>query len=304
MKESKTKTTRLKKAGAALLIAMNLFLIACGNEEGASSRLPEQSAESVKPTEESESAEGVGATEETESTGEVGAKEESGSAEGAGATEETGSTEESSEENSEASAEFVIPIQENFTPVDGLSDKYVDFENRSFAYNGNIFKLGESTLKDLIDGGIPFDERDLNNRGNNVNKNYETGRYDVDLNDYVFLQLKFVNITDGNLTEEECLLSYVRFCSIYVPQPDYKAEMNATITEKIFDAANSVCFSFPLTLTKEQLLENSSEGAEQDEYNNVNYSIASEIYLGSSGYKFQFDKNTNQMKEMTMNWLP
>lgn len=277
-----------------MVIAMNLSLIACGKEERESSQgSPEQKTENTKPTEESRSSEGESESEETKSEEETKPEEETSSAE-----------ESTQEESSGGETEFVIPVQEDFVPVEGLSDKYVDFENRSFAYNGQVFKLGESTLKDLIDGGVPFDEGDLNNRGNNVNKNYETGRYDVDLNDYVFLQLKFVNVTDGNLTEEECLLSYVRYCSIYVPQPDYEAERNATITEKIFDAANSVCFSFPLTLTKEQLLENSGEGAEQDDYNNVNYHIASEIYLGGSGYKFQFDKNTNQMKEMTMDWIP
>ncbi|MDE5591313.1 MAG: hypothetical protein K2J60_19580, partial [Acetatifactor sp.] len=200
--------------------------------------------------------------------------------------------------------EFAVPIQENFTPVEGLSDKYVDFENRSFAYNGKVFKLGESTLKDLIDGGIPFDESDLNNKGNNVNKNYETSRYTADINKYVSMQFKFVNITGDTLTEEECLLSYVRIYHLYVPQPDYDAERNATITENILDAANTVCFSFPATLTKEQLLENNSEGAEQDDYNNVDYRIKSEVYMGSSGYHFKFDKTTNQMKEMTMDWLP
>lgn len=80
--------------------------------------------------------------------------------------------------------------------------------------------------------------------------------------------------------------------------------MNAEITESIFDAADIVCFSFPATLTKEQLLENSSEGAAQDEYNHVDYKISSEVYLGSSGYSFTFDQNTNQMKEVTISWLP
>lgn len=302
MKKNRRKTARMKRAGAALLIAMNFFLIACGSEgKETSQESPEQRTESVKPTEETGSTEEFGPTEETDQTEESTLSEEN-------ADQETGTDQEteaeSSEESSEAPAEFTIPIQEDFTPVEGLSDKYADLENRSFAYNGKIFKLGESTLKDLIDGGIPFSESDLNNKGNNVNKNYETSRYTVSINDYVSMQFKFVNITGDSLTEEECLLSYVRFYYLYVPQPDYDADRNAEITEDIFEAANIVCFSFPATLTKEQLLENCSEGAEQDEYNNVDYRIKSEVYLGSSGYHFEFDKNTNQMKDMTINWLP
>ncbi len=207
-------------------------------------------------------------------------------------------------ESSEAPTEFEIPVQSDFVTFEGLSNNYADLENRAFAYNGKVFKLGESTLKDLIDGGIPFDETELNNKGNNVNSNYETGRYTVEINDYTSLQFKFINISDEAKTEEECLLSYVRYYYLYVPQPDYDADMNAKITECILDASKKVYFSFPATLTKEQLLENSSVGAEQDEYNSVSYTIDSEIYLGDSGYNFEFNKTTNQLEDMSIDWLP
>lgn len=99
-------------------------------------------------------------------------------------------------------------------------------------------------------------------------------------------------------------MSYVRCYYRYVPQPDYDADMNAEITEGILDVAKQVCFSCPATLTKEQLLENNSDGAEQDENNNVNYYIDSEVYMGSSGYHFKFNKSTNQLEEMSISWLP
>ena len=72
------------------------------------------------------------------------------------------------------STEFTLPVYDDFTLEQGLSEKYADMDNRSFVYNGTKLILGESTLKDLIDAGIPFDESDLNNSGNNVNVNYET----------------------------------------------------------------------------------------------------------------------------------
>lgn len=289
---------RIRKGMAAglIIVMMSFLLAACGREgKEESGDLPEQTTEESESTRESEftgeskPVEDSEPTEESESTGESESTEPGDASEG--------------EDGSEA-ADFVIPVQEDFTPAEGLSDKYIDFENRAFAYNGTVFKLGESTLKDLIDGGIPFDERDLNNKGNNVNVNYESNRYTAEINDYVTMQFKFVNITDETLTEEECLLSYIRFYYLYVPQPNNDAERNALITESIFDAADVVCFSFPATLTKEQLLENCSEGAEQDDYNHVEYRISSEVYLGSSGYYFSFDKETNQMKEVTISWLP
>lgn len=219
------------------------------------------------------------------------------------ASSENNATEETWEEE-EASAEFEIPVQENFTPAEGLSSNYADLDNRAFVYEGKLFRLGESTLKDLIDGGIPFDESDLNNKGNNVNNNYETSRYTASINYYVTMQFKFINTSGDTKTEEECLLSSVRYYYLYVPQPDYDAERNAELTGSILDAAETVCFSFPATLTKEQLLENNSEATEQDEYNNVNYYIDSEIYMGSSGYHFEFNDTTNQLEEVTISWLP
>ena len=129
------KVKKIMLAGL-IVIAMNCSFIACGKEEkGAVQESSEPKTENTKPAEETGSAE--------ESAFEDSNREA-----------ENRETEvESKEEGSESPAEFAIPIQEDFTPVEGLSDKYVDFENRSFAYNGKVFKLGESTLKNLIDGG-------------------------------------------------------------------------------------------------------------------------------------------------------
>ena len=59
-----------------------------------------------------------------------------------------------------------------------------------------------------------------------------------------------------------------------------------------------------LTLTKEELLENNSNTTEEDQYNNVEYKVDSEVYMGDSGYKFEFDDKTNQLKEVNITWLP
>lgn len=290
-----------KEMLAGLIVLMMSFsLAACGNEEkDAAEGAPEQMTEETETAEETETTEGAETAEGTETAEETEAPEETDAA-------QTGSSSEgeAGEEGSEASTEFTIPIQENFTPVAGLSDNYADLENRSFAYNGKLFTLGTSTLQDLIDGGIPFEENDLNNKGNNVNKNYETSTYTARINDYVTMQFRFINTTGDSMTEAECPLSYARIYYLYVPQPDYDAEMNAEIAENILDAANTVCFSFPVTLTKEQLLENNSEYTELGERNYVNYYIDSEIYMGSSGYHFKFNATTNQLEEMSISWLP
>jgi len=218
-------------------------------------------------------------------------------------TEETTAVTET-EEVTETAETTAVTESEEFTPVEGLSENYADLENRCFAYNGKIFTLGECTLKDLIDVGIPFRESELNNKGNNVNSNYETSTYTAEINDYVSMQFIFMNTTKDNITEEECLLHSVRWYSLFVPQSDYEDSLNEEIISAINDAANYVCFSFPLTLTKEELLENNSDTTEEDEYNHVEYKADAEVYYGSSGYRFEFNSNTNQLKEVTISWLP
>lgn len=207
------------------------------------------------------------------------------------------------EDSTEASTEFTIPVDEDFTLAPGLSESYVDFDNRAFVYNGTKFTLGESTLKELIDAGIPFGQNDINNSGNNVNKNYETDTYTADINDYVTMQFKFANFTDGEQKAEDCVLSYVRFIHHFVPQPDYDADMNKEISEAMLDAAGQVSFSFPTTITRDELLANSSENAEE-KGERVSYQKDSEVYMGSSGYSFEFNDVTGQLVEFSITWLP
>lgn len=131
-----------------LAVMMGLSLAGCGNDK--------------KPANEQ--------TEQTEETQQVTEPEEDDEEDVSCEDEEEESEDAAWEDNSEEEAEFVMPVQDDFTLAPGLSEEYADLDNRSFVYNGTKFTLGESTLKDLIDAGIPFGENDLNNSGNNVNK--------------------------------------------------------------------------------------------------------------------------------------
>lgn len=129
--------------------------------------------------------------------------------------------------------------------------------------------------------------------------------YNVEINDNVYMQFQFINITDSNITESEALLSNVRWYALYVPQSDYDESRNKELSENISSAVKDVCFYFPFTLTKEQLLENNNNATEfNDNFNSVEYRIDSEVYMGDSGYSFEFNKNTDQLKEVRISWLP
>ena len=220
------------------------------------------------------------------------------------------SSSESEESSSDASSEASSSETEtkieyyDFKLAEGLSEKYADLDNRSFVYNGKVYKLGETTLKDLIDGGLPFDEKKKKNAENNVNGNHETSRYTINLNDLTFIQLVFINKTDDSMPEKDCLLSTVRWNVLYVPHDDYQDSLIEQIVSSINDCAKDLSFSFPYYLTKDELLEKCPDPTSTDEYGKVSYMVASEVYMGSSGYSFQFDKDTNQLKDVTISWLP
>lgn len=275
----------MKKHVLAVSLAMALILSACGTSP-ASNDTEETESEVVSVADISETESQVSEDESTEETPDEAEE----------------SVEESSEEDSDES-EIVLEYNEFFL-ADGLSETYADLDNRSFVYDGKLYKLGEATLQDLIDGGLPFKESELKNADNNVNPNYETSTYTLKINDLTSMQVNFMNQTSDSLTEKECLLSYVRWYTIYVPHDDYDDSLVEEIYDSINDASEHLSFAFPLYLTKDELLENSPEPTDSYEYGQVTYKVDSEVYMGSSGYTFNFDEETNQLEEVGISWLP
>lgn len=269
-----------KKLIAVSLIAM-LSLASCGADPGVSDPASKEETTTEAVTEEATTEEAT-----TEATTEA-------------ATEE--STETTTEAKDDKDDKDAAPAP---AAVEGLSDKYADLDNRSFAYKGKVFTVGVSTFQDLIDGGLDFKEKDLANKDNNVNPNHSTEWYVIDLSQYAHLQVQFTNVGDEAKSEKELPLQYLRYYTIYVPRFDDE-ERNADIKADLEKAAEVVQFSFPLTLTKDELLANSPDYTEFKEgFNQYNYKVDSTKYYTGLGYEFQFDKDINQLKDMNITWLP
>lgn len=281
-----------KKLLAVSLVAM-LGLTSCGADNGGSS-----SDAAVSATE--------AATEETtaEEATEEAATEEATTEE---TTEEATTTaDEDSEETTTTASDDDDNDDSNTAaaPVEGLSDKYADLDNRSFAYKGKIYTVGVSTFQDLLDGGVDFKENDAANKDNNVSPNHSTEWYTIDISHYAHIQVEFTNVSDEPMSAKDCPLQYVRWYTIYVPNFDDE-ERNADIKADLEEAAKVVQFAFPLTLTSEELLANSPDYTEYKEgFNQYNYKTESSKYIRDTGYEFSFDKNIDQLKDMNITWLP
>lgn len=178
--------------------------------------------------------------------------------------------------------------------VDGLSDVYADLDNRSFVINGKVYELGVTTLQEMIDDGVPFNENDIANAGNNLNKNYTSGAFKIDLGDYYHFSVYVSNFTDSNMPANECIVT-----EVYLPVHQDE-EPNGIVS-----------FAFPLDITEDELRENSGDPTDFREYvsddgkwttHYCKYQIDSTKYYGSSGYDFEF--SNGELKYLTIDYLP
>lgn len=170
--------------------------------------------------------------------------------------------------------------------------KWVNFDNMQFAINGNVYTLGKTTLQELIDDGVPFNENDLADANNNIKPNYQSPGYKIILGEYWSAQVYV-----GNYTENNALAKDLPIVEVYLPNNLDKTQ-------------NVLSFAFPLDLTEEQLLEKCGEPDEKklrepdDEYgyNTYKYIKESDVYYSDSKYYFEFSKKG--LKYLYVTYIP
>ena len=172
-----------------------------------------------------------------------------------------------------------------------IGGSYVDFDNMQFAINGKTYTLGKTTLQELIDDGVPFNEDDIANASNNLNKNSQSSGFRITLEDYWSGQVYVFNDSDAGKTASECYIS-----EVYLPM-------------HIGETQNVMSFAFPVDMTLDELLANESDQTDNRTYegeshttDTVEYKKDSTKYYGQYGYKFEFlDGN---LQYITIDYLP
>ena len=172
-----------------------------------------------------------------------------------------------------------------------IGGSYVDFDNMQFAINGNTYTLGQTKLQELIDDGVPFNEDDIANASNNLNKNSQSSGFRITLGDYWSGQVYVFNDSDAGKTASECYIS-----EVYLPM-------------HIGETQNVMSFAFPVDMTLDELLANESDPTDNRTYegeshttDTVEYKKDSTKYYGQYGYKFEFlDGN---LQYITIDYLP
>ncbi len=207
------------------------------------------------------------------------------------ATTEEATEEVTEEETTEAATEEVTEeaTEEAATEAEGngsasgeISGDIINFDKMSFMINGYECVLGETTLQDLIDAGVPFDEDSIANANNNLNANYSMD-FRVDLAEYWNATLYVMNDTDASKPANECFI-----CELYLP-------VKQDTTQDVLS------FNFPLNITADELLAAAGEPDEKDHYedddpdsdyysDSYEWTKESERYYGDSSYEFEYVK--------------
>ena len=78
-----------------------------------------------------------------------------------------------------STVEEVVEDNKETVTTANLGSKWIDLDNMQFSVNGKVYTLGKTTLQEMIDDGVPFDENDINNAGNNVNPNYTSDSFEI-----------------------------------------------------------------------------------------------------------------------------
>lgn len=208
--------------------------------------------------------------------------------------------------------------------VEGVSDKYVDFDNMSFAYHGKLYTLGKSTLQNLIDDGTAdFNELAKSHFDDMVEPGEKASwTFNPYVDPYVEqtqmvstgLIVAVYNPTDKSMPARDCVLCYVSVDIVAYPGQDRDhgdfmdiftdEEENKQFEDYLDRLADEVRFSFPYTLQEDELTESFPEYEREFEigFNRILYMKNEDV-----GYKFEFDKNKDnrdQLMGWSIYWLP
>ena len=165
-------------------------------------------------------------------------------------------TTEATEAETEDSTTEKITTEAAFKPVEGLSERYADTQTMGFSYNGQVFRLGEATVQQLVDAGIEFDPKDLE-------RSYSNGdeiEAKIQMGGSAKLTIQCKPFGTYSAASAECVLSSLDLSGMdNVKVSDTGVEIGSPDAMK--DENSGVKFNFPLDLTAEELVANSGEPA-------------------------------------------
>ena len=169
----------------------------------------------------------------------------------------------------------------------------IRFDDMCFFVNGKKFVLGKSTLQDMIDAGVPFDEDDLGDANNNLKANYQSSGFDIRLAEYYTATVYVLNYSDEGKPMNECIVNEIR---IYLRDKEQ----------------DILSFEFPMNMTPDDLIKLAGQPTEDVNHyvsdtsdyvsDTYKYTQESEKYYTDSCYEFRFVNG--ELADIVMTWMP
>ena len=207
-------------------------------------------------------------------------------------TEET-----TSEETTEETTTTESETEATEAKREAFSGKVVDFDDMHFYVKGKKYTLGKSTLQEMIDDGVPFEESDLKKVDQKIKKNQRqlTGGFRIRLDKFWSALVYVMNVEDGEKTLAESVIY-----RISVPSLDQNYKNEAELT-----------FDFPLNMTMDELVKNAGEPEEGnkkhtdgDNYHTDSfaYKQKSKKFLGSKAFNFEYKNDV--LNKVELDYIP
>lgn len=191
--------------------------------------------------------------------------------------------------NDNANDKDDIVIDDNGNDSSNIKvSEYVNINKMQFTLNNKKYKLGETTLRQMINDNISFDSNDMTHANEYLDANSESQGFHVVLNSDISIQICTINTTDSRRKIADCVLGEL-----------YVTINTSNIDSKVFS------FEFPLDITEKQLKKEAGKPTNcmiSNDLHSYEYQQESSLYYKNYGYVFDFVNGS--LCYVTMTYLP
>lgn len=165
--------------------------------------------------------------------------------------------------------------------VNFASDNWIDFDKMQFAYNNKVYTLGETTLQEMIDDGVPFESDSVAHFDDAVDKDSESSLFYITLkhggDEWAEFYVRCGNFTTSTKKARELPITSASYDAGY--------EGNGNIEKELR-------FVIPYTTTAQELKNKYGEPSyfyDGSSFVVYEYSQESKQYYNDREYHFEFE---------------
>lgn len=146
---------------------------------------------------------------------------------------------------------------------------WVNFDDMHFYVNGKKYTLGQTTLQELIDDGVPLSMNAISST-DELDSNHQSSLIKIKIDDVHSATVSVLNDSEDNKKMDQCVINGISLYSIEYQQDE-----------------KTVTFDFPLDMSKDDLIAAAGK-PDDDDSDTYSYKGEGGKYDNSSFYVFNF----------------